>query len=356
MAGRRSRRSRRRSRRIRSRRVGISRNPAVFRNPPNTGGRRLGATRSLEFYPASVDPNASTPTPTKSWLQYIAAIGTYAMKLFIMSWPLTDTEFSSEDLAHTGAIVGAVQSLLVGPEDLLSRSPVAISSDLFKGLSVQGSYVVNYRQAKIDFLKICVSAGAKSSELAGRMAVAVVPLTYGESSSYFDGFGRFNSPEDIVTFDQLIMYPGAVVSPFRQPISITWRPRRTDWASEFQQIGQTLSDVQSASLTSGSFPCVKVLIGYQDFSNTSADPVAMYGEGEALLHVDLHGSLRVRDNMLRVCRGCPLYSMDFGRAGIMNRYGAFVGEISLSQISRTKSGLLLVSSDVADFEMIGGRL
>lgn len=275
-------RSRRRRRSRRNRRSAPKQGQVSKTSP--RGLSKYSTARSFSLYPKQWEQATNS-----SWLDKLVSYGSIAMKIFT-------TLLASDHLSSTWCVTGTVQCIVLGVEDLLWSSPLKedgfISASYSAGLGVATKFApqVDYRQGKIDSLTVKITVGAENSKRAGRICMAVVSLTESES----DAFKAAKKGIPIPSFDQLLLYPGAVTGPMTCGVlSRTWRPKSSDYGMSFKQIGQDVKPGDSNP--PGGSPVVAVYVGYQDMASSNATPSTLYAPEEALFNLDIHGTVHCRE-------------------------------------------------------------
>lgn len=309
--------SRKRRRSKRRRKAGL-RSRAGTSNPrtriPPDGLRKLNVMRNFSLYPHQWVESGS------SWLDKLIRYGSVAMKIF------TTLLLSDHSVGATWQIVGTVEAILIGPEDLAWSSPlreegtVSYSHRPGLGVSLTTAPTIDYRQGKINTLTVKVTPGSELSRRAGRVSVAIAPLTLDVAQTCATDEKKIVTP----TFEQLLLMPGAVTAPFGPVISQTWRPHQSDLGQQFTTLGQANKpDKDKPDYIVGGVPVLAVYVGYQDMAASTADPSALYAPEEALFNVDISGSLHLKQWGTSWIRARPHWSD-------ASTIGASVGNVQLS--------------------------
>lgn len=264
-------------------RVGQS-NPRTRISP--AGLKKLSVMRNFSLY-----PRQWTQTGGRSWLDKLSSLGSIAMRIFTM---LLSTD---QGVSTTWQIVGSVQVILIGPEDLAWSSPIkengllTVTHQEGLGVSAVLAPTIDYQQGKITRFTVKLTAGSEASRRAGRVSMALSSLTRGLASRYREDATRIKVP----TFDQLVLMPGAITAPFGPTLTQSWVPSVSDVGGTFTAIGQDWKPQPTdPSAEYGGEPVVALYVGYQDFACSTADPSALYAPEEALFNVDISGYLHLK--------------------------------------------------------------
>lgn len=223
----------------------------------------------------------------ESWLSKMYRYGAHAMKVAVAL-------LASDELTASWMVTGTVQAIALGPEDLVYSSPICEQRDIELTYHPVSGHVsatqassVDYRRGRINHLMVKASCGSEMSKRAGRYVVGIYSPSLDEAHAVrLDAKRRLNVP----TFEELLLMPGATVAPYGVPIVKRWSPGVHDAAKLMNDVGQ--SDRPAANGTMyGGVPSVVICVGYQDFASSSASASNLYAPEEAMIDVDVSGTL-----------------------------------------------------------------
>lgn len=275
--------------------------PSTLRNAARLGIASHAVMRSFQCYPRLP---SSTAQPQDSWLDKLVRYGSLAMKLFAF------VVGEESPYNAVSAIVGSTQTILVGPEDLLYGNAIQeVEAFQVRQDVTELVPILDYKQARISMLSIRVTPGAELARRGGRVAIAVVPLTAQEVEWYrpTNAFGSNWRTKDSVPFDTIVQLPGATIAPASAPMTVTWRPKTTDYGFRFLQMGvpDAPSLAEASQASRGGDPVVKIFIGYRDFASSKPDPTTTYAPEEAMIHLDIRGHVQLTENRRVYIRPYP---------------------------------------------------
>lgn len=319
---------RRRSRRRRkagSSRVGSS-NPRT--RIPSAGLKKLSVMRNFSLYPKQWKQIDST-----SWLDKMIRYGSIAMKVF------TTLILSEDGVGATWQITGVVETILLGPEDLVWSSPLREDGLIGAfpvpgvGLSAILAPTVDYQQGKFDRLVIKLTAGSELAKRAGRVSMAITPLTLEAAVAVEEK--KIKTP----SFDQLVLMPGAVTAPLGPTLTLVYVPKAGEFGSSYSTLGQPdMPNKDKPDTITGGLNVLALHVGYQDFAASTADPSVLYAPEEALFNVDVSGAVSLKQWGTTWIRGRPMFS-DSTKVGCC--IGNMFTDIPAQFFEPRKSGLFL---------------
>lgn len=305
---------RNRNRNIRNRRSGRKgrslsekASSGVLHNARTVGVPSIKCLRSLTPFPTKIGSDGKTSV---TWLDNMISYGAVAMKMLAVL-------ISSGSLTATAYPVAAVQSILLGPEDLLLDHALVEDAG---STTVAIKRKIDYSKAKVKDIKITISLMGKVSERAGRICAVVVPLSREEAYDYQSAIQRIgekgvtNANDNDISFVGLMQMPGAIVSPSNQPLEINYRP--TGFCGSWLEIGQYLVPRPGEIPLIGGLPIIKLMVGYQDFANAEAAPNQLYGLSEATISIEIQSTLSLTNSSTRVIRTVPKSLMSTTSIGL----------------------------------------
>lgn len=309
---------------------------------------------------ASVSNYGDVDKSKDIWLDSLLTIGLIALKVFITIFTSTKqilTTSADRKFIATGSyITSAVQSILIGAEDLLYSSPIMETENHTAGGQDYAVPCIDFQQVRMSACVIKVSSGSAHSSRAGRFVACLIDLTEEELGYYVD-FSVDTKADvnkrDSWSFQEVAHMPGAVTAPFGVPITLHWRARPTSYANRFLSLGQ--ANIEGATFTKnlrGGKPNFRLIIGYQDFASTTGSATSLYAPDEAILNVDVRGQVVLREKGRRYIRFTPIVTMDSAVATATDAQTRVKTECKLSQFAIDHEGCIHHMSGVEDFEMM----
>lgn len=252
----------------------------------------------------------------KSWLEELVRYGTIALKIF--TFIISVLEPHPEFGADKHVITSAVQSVLIGVEDLLFSSPLSERVGKPSGENkVTEVACLDFKSARMPTATVTITPGSAMKDRSGRYAAVLLPLTEEEYVTYLP---KASAPElikaDNFEFKDLIQMPGCRLMPFGRAMTLKWKAHPTSYAYRFLMVGQSWIDGQNPNLNIlGGKPSFRLLIGFQDFANTEGDTVTMYSASNAMVHVDIRATVQLTepvtaDSGRRYIRDWPQVTQD----------------------------------------------
>lgn len=280
------------------------------------------------------------------WLDSLKLFGLIALKIFLTtltSTTKTITSASGPSLATTSYITSAVQSILIGAEDVLWSSPIVETEEMkAKNSAIYKVPCIDYQQAKMSSAVIRITSGSAISSRAGRFVACVLDLSEEEIPRYMPANETLPvNRVDSWSFQDVIQLAGAVTAPFGTPITINWRARPTTYAYRFLGIGQTrIEDVDFTTNLRGGRPCFRLIIGYQDFASLDGAASSLYSPDEALVHIDIRGHIQLKESGRRYIRSWPVTTMNDEQVSVISLPSQIKSEVSISKFARDEKGVL----------------
>jgi len=265
---------------------------------PSRGLNGFSAMRNFSLYPHQWVQKGT------SWLDSLAKWGAVAMRIFS-----TFVTVDNKHLTTTWTVTGTVQAIAFGVEDLVWSSPLRemrpASLTYIPGVGAASTYVpsLDYRQGKVNTLSVKLTCGSELAKRAGRVTLALYPLSATEAAAYQQDKSSLVVP----TYDELLLMPGAVTAPLGTVVSRTWSPKSCDYGHLINSLGQVSAPTaKDGSDLKGGAPVVVVCVGYQDMAASTADPSALYAPEEALFNVDVSANVNLRDWGTVYTRSLPI--------------------------------------------------
>lgn len=313
MAGKRSVRSKRPLRTIRRKRTSRKR-VRVSHRTASTGIRpsavtRYSALRSFIVYPKKATNDDKTPVGPL-WLDKLYKYGLMALRLFtvLLASPGISDDGTIDTAEWKFAVTSVCQGFWIGVDDFIINSPISESITRF-GKNHLARF--DYKQGRVSSFSISVTPGSELAKRAGEYVIAVVMLSIEQSSIVVDPnyppTGGVVYLPDIVSFEDAMQYPNAVVCPCDKPTQITVHTSGN--AAEWHRIGHYIETADTADFPGGP-PIVKVVIGYRDMSASSPNAAYLYTPEEATLQVEMTAKMAFREPGSAFIRTRPLKSMD----------------------------------------------
>lgn len=305
-------------------------------HPSTPKGIRIPTRRELRFY---TTPISKTNVPGTSWLDGLKAFGLCALKLF-----LTVVTRVHDGLATTKAYpTGATQCILIGIDDCLVNHPF-VQWEAYGA----GNYPwIPYGIAKVHQVSVTVRAGAKLSERAGRLAVALVEISRREASTLLTARRAATEwkTSDRYTYGEILQIPGARSFPMTSSVNLTWKPSTSSFAIEDLEIGQkevTGAD-QTSNVLTGGLPFLRIVIGYSDFASDTGSVAELYGADEAEFSVSLSASVSLTYPARSYIRAVPIKSIATDSIGITTAesFGRDGADIPYNDVYMKDDGIYL---------------
>lgn len=247
---------------------------------PSRGLSNFSAMRKFSLFPKQFEQEK------ESWLSKMYRYGATAMRIAVAL-------LTSDELTASWMVSGTVQAVALGPEDLVYSSPICEQRDIELTYHASSGRVsatqassVDYRRGRINHLVIKASCGSELSKRAGRCVVGIYSPTLDEAHAICKNPKSLQVP----TFEELLLMPGATIAPYGVPIIKRWTPGVHDAAKLMCDVGQSERPTASGGLNGG-IPSVVICVGYQDFASSSATAANLYAPEEAMIDVDISGSL-----------------------------------------------------------------
>lgn len=339
------------------RRTNISRNPAVTRIP-RTRSMKISTIRDLNLFTRLT---SSSGAVSSSWLDYLAAFGSIALRLFVFAvsgkkviHPTPTNGLQRSVLATVLYPTSAVQSIWIGAEDLLFRHAIIEFEDRRAGDTILKYPFINYRQAIVRSISAHITCGSPVSSRAGRFVACILNVVEEELANYMPSRkGAPWSTHDNWSFIEVAQMPGAIVAPYGRAVSLSWRPSPDTFARRALLIGQSDADGIPAEGVSGGKPVCRLVFGYQDFASNTGSTDAMYGMNELAPQISLRGQVELRERGKQFVRPYVPFSMDTSAVSYSTTggLGCTVGEFPLSNIFQHESGLYAYNASDAPLSL-----
>lgn len=263
----------------------------VIRTGPGHGTVSWNSLRRLTLFPRKVVSRGPAPSNSQWWIQSLKWVGSIVMQLITIA--LTREALDDHRRLHEvpdryeagSAVVGAVQSMLLGPQDLISQSPLSKTTTNESGNPLTSTH---FRQARIMHVRITLLPSASLTNRGGQIAMAVLPFTIGEDASFVSN----GAESEKWTFDDVCRLPNAVVKTATAPISATWSPRVGDRGYSFTEVGYPGELVKA--LTHSDY-VLRVVTAYMDMSSDTRDVSADYSLSTSAFEMVIDGRVEMRE-------------------------------------------------------------
>lgn len=262
----------------------------------------INALRRLMFFPKRVSKEATPGAPW--WLESLKWISSVAMKLLtilltadgleahLKAFPLPlDSPLSGRLLA--GSVVsGCIMRLGFGPEDLLGET-------CFIDTSRTPSHG-QYRQAKLEWVKVVINPVSHQSQRAGMIAAVIVACNRDQSREDF----AVRLTESY-SMKELLATPGVVYKTATTPTTLTYSPRPSEHGYEWLQFG--CQSVSTGLYGAGGDICFYLDVAFQNMSSDTAEVEQNYNLANLLLDVSIEARVHLREHEEKVyCRSGPV--------------------------------------------------
>lgn len=317
-------------------RTNRARRPHYYSNHQISKGIRIPARRELRFYSRPISTDGK---PTVSWLDHLWTFGLIALKLFV-----TAVTSSVGSLRETKVYpLGATQSVLIGIDECLVNHPFV------KWVELGGQRpTLPYCHAKLHDIVIRLKVGAKLSERAGRLVIALIELSRREAEDLLKArrTAKDWKTEDKYSYEDILQVPGARTFPMTSGATIRWKPTNGSFASELLEIGQqSLNGTEIKSeVTPGGLPFLKVLVGYSDFASDTGSAAELYGADEAEFTINIQSNVTLSSPGTAYLRAIPAKTIDPGIVTVSTAesFGRIKYDLSNDAMQRRPTGLFLV--------------
>lgn len=316
---------------------------------------RAPATRELcifaKQFSSSVDNHLAAVSDI--WLDSLKLFGLIALKLFLFTITKSTRTVRNQAGQHftatTTYVTSAVQSILIGAEDVLWSSPLVETEDRKKDDTIYKVPCIDYQQAKMSSATIRITGGSALQSRAGRFVACIVDLSEEELSRYIPANEtQPPSQPDAWTFQDVIQMAGAVTAPFGTPITLVWRAKPATYAYRFLGIGQTrIEDVDWTKNLQGGRPCFRLVIGYQDYASNSGAVSDLYSPSEALVHIDIRGHVQLKESGRRYIRSWPLTTMNSSNASVLDSETRAVQEVPIENFATNEIGQVFLMKPIS---------
>lgn len=256
------------------------------------------------------------------WLDSLKVFGLIALRVFLTVISSSSHQVSTASGHYTAVksyVTSAVQSILIGAEDVLWSSPLVEREPKEVGKFTYEVPCIDYQQARMSSAIVRITSGSAYSSRAGRFVACILDISEEEISRYLpDDVKDPTKAPDVWSFQDVIQMPGAVTAPFGTPLTLTWRAKPTTYAFRFLGIGQ--DSIENADLTKnlvGGRPCFRLVIGYQDYASSTGAASSLYSPDEALVHVDIRGHVALKESGRRYIRSWPITTMDAEKINVV---------------------------------------
>lgn len=244
--------------------------------------------RRLTIFPRKVGKDGADTT--QWWLSTLKWVGSIALQLITVLLGSEGFEqhkvlYASESQKRYtagSAVVGSIQSLILGAEDLVASSPL---TTLTKNGKV---FLCKFHQGRIMHLRVTLIPGAPISKRGGTLAMALLPLTLGENLD----FAKSTDESEKWTFDDVCRLPRAVVQSSSSPISVVYSPRIGELAYDWMDVGFPSGQ---GSTKVGGQKSLRLVVAYMDVSSNSADVSEEYALTEASFELVFDGRVELRE-------------------------------------------------------------
>lgn len=303
---------------------------AAFRPKPLT---RYPALRTFQLYPQVLK---SDKTVDETWLSKLYRYGCMALHLFTLA--IAAPRNRGPYAAWKFAVTGAVQGFIIGIDDLILDSPLC---ELDKNDKDYFS-CFDYCQGRCSSVTITITPGSETSRRAGRYVISVVLLSYDQAQRYLYSVQdhRVIKASEVIEFDTLLQYPGAVSCAADKPTQL--KIRMSGHAAQWHEIGQ-VSEPSDTSTFPGGIPLIKVIFGYRDVSSSSPNATLLYSADESLIQMDVCAEMTFREPGRRYIRTTPLKTCSDSTVTIIKDH--MKKEIPLDLVTLDENGLLNIPDD-----------
>jgi len=178
------------------------------------------------------------------------------------------------------SVVGCVQTMLLGPEDLLAQTQIVRTDS-------NNRVTINYRQGRLMHIRVIVTPTADISNRAGMIAGAILPLTESEVRDLIANSGEVKTS---YTFDEVVRLPKAVVKTALAPFSVVYSPKVGDYGYQWNGLGDQLGGARALPGT-----CCKFVFAYQDMTSNTSDVSPEYSLTQGQFNITLDGTVQVRE-------------------------------------------------------------
>lgn len=306
----------------------------------------ISASRVFTVYPRQIKETINASD--KSWLDSIPSVGTIPAKLILASFV-----HHPSLRAITTTVVAAVQTILIGIDDLVMDNPF-VEYDAVRGSGLVPILLapkVDFKQAKLDRIHVKVAPSAEVSKRGGLLACVLIPITREESDAFQRNFPdrkdytdkSFVDPQDSFTFAQLQQFPNVVIRDAVQEVSITHR------ASGFQSMKHAFGTPFRPSYdhpgkTHGGPVLYKFCIGYSDLASYRARPSERFRPEESTFTVTFSSTLHLSEAGMTWIRPQPYLAQDPNHLAVTTpqSYGTIICQTPISNILPTPNGIRYV--------------
>jgi hypothetical protein len=240
----------------------------------------------MSIFPKKVAPEG--PATDNWWIQGLKWVGSLVMQLIAIA--LTEEALEAHasmciprpQFTAGAAIVGCVQSLIIGAEDLVASSPLSTLAGTGK------VFKTKFRQGRIMHLRVTLNPSAPLAKRGGMLAAAMLPLTLGENLD----FAQTTDEKERWTFDDVCRLPRAVVQTTEKPLSLPYSPSPSDLAYKWMDLGFDRGQTETKM---GGNKSVRYIVAYMDMSSNSADVSAEYALTESAYELVIDGRVELRE-------------------------------------------------------------
>jgi hypothetical protein len=324
-----------------------SRRPRRNTQRASRGTYSIDARRTFTLYPKQTKDDTSESET--SWLDAIFKYGTIAAKLILATFATS----LSAPLTLSTTVVGAIQTILIGIDDLVMDNPFVELDTIRK----TGSTVilqmpkVDFKQAKLARIHVRIAPSAEVSKRGGLVAAVLIPLTREESDQFQKNFPDRSvytdsaavEPLDSYNFTQLQQFPNAVVRDASKPISIS--QHATGFQAMKHAFGtQVKPDYDFPGKTHGGPVLYKLCIGYSDLATYKADPSERYRPEESTFHISINSVLHLSEPGATWIRAQPYLAQSASYAAVTTpeSFGRIICQTPISNLTSSPTGISFV--------------
>lgn len=230
-------------------------------------------------------PKAGKPNPW--WIERLEWPGVIIMKLLLTTlksfdFPISDgtqlppefTDPAAKPMVPTGSITTLSFSL----------SSLLAESDFVQQVSGTPVAKSNYRQAKLEWIKVTIHPVSHPNNRGGMVAAAINPITMKQFEDDFK-----NRQNEVYDFNELLKEPGVIYKTALTPTMLTYSPRPCDSAFKWQTFA--FQQVLLAETTEQLF---YLHFGYTNLSSNS-NVTPEYALTHSMFDISVESRIHLRD-------------------------------------------------------------